>query len=106
MIRGVCHNPVDDPDAYRALIDVAQVAHEERDLRTFEKERPHIESAAFCICPVCHDRFDARDDCSTCAGNGFVTKPVPAVHRSGDLDDGVTGSHMEKPLASAQIGIV
>lgn len=78
MIAGVTYRPLSDADTYRALIDAAQVAHEERDLRAFEKVRPHIESAAFCMCPTCLDRFDARDDCLTCAGKGFVTKPVPA----------------------------
>ena len=73
MVRGVCHIPIDDPDTYRALIDAAQVAREERDLRIFEKVRPHIESAAFRMCPTCLDRFGARDDCTTCAGNGFIT---------------------------------
>lgn len=78
VIRGVAHQPVDDPDVYRALVDAGQVAHEERDLRAFEKVRPHIESAAFSACPVCLDRFGERDDCQTCAGKGFVTKPAPA----------------------------
>lgn len=78
VIRGIDYRPIDDPDAYRALVDAGQVAQEERDLRAFEKVRPHIESAAFCTCPVCLDRFDARDDCQTCAGKGFVTKPAPA----------------------------
>lgn len=77
MIRGVCRNPIDDPDAYRALVDAAQIAQEDRDLRFFEKVRPHIESAAFCICPACLDNFGARDDCPACAGQGFVTKPAP-----------------------------
>jgi hypothetical protein len=78
VIRGVDYRPIDDPDAYRALVDAGQVAQEERDLRAFEKVRPHIESAAFCTCPVCLDRFGARDDCPTCAGKGFVTKPAPS----------------------------
>lgn len=78
MIAGVTHRPLSDADAYRALIDAAQVAYEERDLRAFKKVRPHIESAAFCICPACHDSFDAREDCPTCTGKGFVTKPAPA----------------------------
>jgi hypothetical protein len=81
MIAGVTHRSISDADAYRALIDVAQVAQEERDLRTFERMRPHIESAAFCMCPACLDRFGARDDCQTCAGKGFVTKPAPAGSR-------------------------
>ena len=78
MVDGVTHHPLADADVYRALVDAAQVAQEERDLRAFEKLRPHIESAAFCICPECLDRFGARDDCTTCAGKGFVTKPAPA----------------------------
>lgn len=77
MIAGITHHPLSDADAYRALIDIAQVAQEERNLRAFEKVRPHIESAAFCICPACFDRFDARDDCATCAGKGFATKMQP-----------------------------
>jgi hypothetical protein len=81
MIAGVTHRPLSDADAYRALIDAAQVAQEERNLRAFEKVRPHIESAAFCICPDCLDNFSARDDCSTCAGKGFVTKLAPAGPR-------------------------
>ncbi|PNA03503.1 MULTISPECIES: hypothetical protein [unclassified Pseudomonas] len=78
VIRGVDYQPIDDPDAYRALVDAGQVAQEERDLRAFEKVRPHIESAVFCTCPACLDRFGARDDCQTCTGKGFVTKPAPA----------------------------
>jgi len=78
MIRGICHNPIDDPDTYRALVDAAQIAQEDRDLRVIEKVRPHIESAAFCICPACLDRFGTRDDCTTCTGKGFVMKPAPA----------------------------
>lgn len=76
MIDGVTRRPLADADAYRALVDAAQVAQEERDLQAFEKLRPHIESAAFSICSDCLDRFGARDDCSTCAGKGFVTKPA------------------------------
>ncbi|WP_277761520.1 hypothetical protein [Pseudomonas sp. A34-9] len=77
MIAGITYHSISDADAYRALIDAAQVAQEERDLRAFEKVRPHIESAAFRICPACLDRFDARDDCQACAGKGFVTKTAP-----------------------------
>lgn len=79
VIGGVDYSPIDDPDTYRALVDNGQVAQEERDLRTFEKVRPHIESAAFCICPACLDRFDVRDDCPTCVGKGFVRKPVGSL---------------------------
>lgn len=81
MIGGITHRPLSDADAFRALIDAAQVAQEERDLRAFKKMRPHIESAAFCMCPACLNRFGARDDCPTCAGKGFVTKPAPPGSR-------------------------
>jgi hypothetical protein len=79
MIAGVTHRPLSDADTYRALIDAAQVAQEERDLRAFKKLRPHVESAAFCICPACVDRFSTRDDCATCAGKGFVKKPFHLI---------------------------
>ncbi|MBK5373483.1 hypothetical protein JFT81_02385 [Pseudomonas sp. TH43] len=79
MIRGICHTPIDDPEAYRALVDAAQITQEDRDLRVFEKVRPHIELAAFCICPTCRDCFGERDDCSTCAGQGFVKKLIPTA---------------------------
>lgn len=78
VISGVDYKPIDDPDAFRAMVDTAQVAQEERDLQTFEKIRPRIESAAFCICPDCLDQFSTRDDCPTCAGKGFFEKPAPA----------------------------
>ncbi|CAH0211778.1 hypothetical protein SRABI89_02007 [Pseudomonas koreensis] len=80
MIADITHHPIFDSDTYRALVDAAQVAQEERDLRAFEKVRPHIESAVFCVCPNCLDRFGDRDDCTTCSGKGFVTKlPGPIL---------------------------
>ncbi|MFJ2710591.1 hypothetical protein ACIOZM_06835 [Pseudomonas sp. NPDC087346] len=79
VIRGIDCKPIDDPDAYRLLVDLAQLAQEQRDLRTFERVRPHIESAVFCMCPACLDRFGAREECPTCSGKGFVTKPAPAA---------------------------
>ncbi|MGE8484266.1 MAG: hypothetical protein ACN6Q5_16900 [Pseudomonas sp.] len=75
VIGGVDYKPIDDPDTYRGLVDAAQVAHEERDLRAFEKMRPYIESAAFCLCPACRDQFGESEDCPVCAGKGFVAKP-------------------------------
>ncbi|MDZ3826351.1 hypothetical protein [Pseudomonas monsensis] len=80
VIGGVTRRPLCDADYYRALVDAAQVAQEERNLPAFEKVRPHIESAAFCICRTCLDRFGAREDCHACAGRGFVTKPASCKH--------------------------
>jgi len=74
-VEGVTHEPIEDPDLYRALVDAAQVAQEGRDLRTFERVRPLIDLARFVTCPSCLDRFDRCEDCPACAGRGFVTTP-------------------------------
>jgi hypothetical protein len=76
MIDGRAVEPIDDPDTYRALVDVAQVAEECRDVTVFEKLRPLIDLARFRLCPACHDDFAPREDCSTCDGRGFVTKTL------------------------------
>lgn len=75
-VEGVTYEPIEDPDLYRSLVDAAQVAQECRDLHTFERARPLIDLARFYICPACLDRFDRCEDCPTCAGRGFVSKPA------------------------------
>jgi hypothetical protein len=77
-IEGVAFEPIEDPDLYRALADAAQVAKEGCDLRAFERVRPRLDLARFRTCPACLDRFDRREDCQTCTGRGFVTKPSAA----------------------------
>jgi hypothetical protein len=74
MILGVTYTPIEDPDIYRALVDAAQVALEGRNLNAYEKMRPFIDLARFKTCPACLDRFDRRDDCAACSGQGFVIK--------------------------------
>ncbi|MFJ7281841.1 hypothetical protein [Pseudomonas sp. NPDC099000] len=76
VVEGVTYQPIDDPDLYRVLLDTAQLAQESHNLRAFEKARPLLELANFCTCPTCLDHFGQRDDCPTCSGNGFVTKPA------------------------------
>jgi hypothetical protein len=75
-VEGVIYEPIEDPDLYRALLDAAQVSKEGCDLRAFERVRPRLDLARFRICTACLDRFDRREDCPTCAGRGFVTKPA------------------------------
>lgn len=75
IINGKTYVPLEDPDIFRSLIDVAQVAKECCNLHTFERLRPFIELARFCKCPACLDRFGRREDCQTCDGQGFLTKP-------------------------------
>lgn len=77
IIDGKTYEPLEDPEIYRALIDiaqVAQVAQECRNLNTFERLRPFNELARFCTCPSCLDRFGSCEDCQTCLGEGFVKK--------------------------------
>ncbi|TWC57217.1 hypothetical protein FBY04_106261 [Pseudomonas sp. SJZ080] len=75
-VEGVTFEPIEDPNLYRALVDVAQVALECRDLRAFERVRPLIDLARFHTCPTCLDRFDWCEDCETCLGRFFLTKPA------------------------------
>lgn len=75
-IEGVAFKPIEDPDLYRALVDIAQVAEECRDLLVFERLRPFLDLARFRLCPACLDRFDSREDCPTCSGHGFVTNSL------------------------------
>lgn len=81
IIEGRTYHPIADIDVYRTLIDMAQIALEDRNLLAFEKMRPRIESAAFCMCPACLDRFDKREGCLICDGNGFTLKlPQKDLH--------------------------
>ncbi|WP_460153575.1 hypothetical protein [Pseudomonas sp. S2_B07] len=75
VVEGVTYEPIEDSDMYRALVDTAQLARESRNLRVFEKARPLLELASFGACPTCLDSFGLRDDCQTCSGIGFVSKP-------------------------------
>lgn len=75
-LEGMTREPIEDPDIYRALVDAAQIAHERSDIRAFERVRPRLHLARFRTCPACLDRFDLSEDCPTCAGRGFVTKPT------------------------------
>ncbi|WP_460127692.1 hypothetical protein [Pseudomonas sp. H1_D05] len=73
-INGATYKPLRDPEIFRWMIDVAQVAREIRNIHMFERLRPFIELARFCICPTCLDHFAKCEDCLTCSGKGFVTK--------------------------------
>ncbi|WP_426136366.1 hypothetical protein [Pseudomonas sp. PWP3-1b2] len=74
VVNGKIYPAICDADAYRALVDCAQVALEDRDFESYRKARPLLLSAKFAKCTVCLDRFALREDCTTCAGNGFVSK--------------------------------
>jgi hypothetical protein len=77
MVSGVVYQPIEDPDVYRWMLDVLQVAKENKQLDIMQKIRPFFELARFAACLSCNDRFGLREDCETCSGFGFVEKPVP-----------------------------
>jgi len=74
IIGGKTYEPLEDPEVFRNLIDLAQIAREHSDLSNFERLRPLIELARFVRCPSCLDRFGHSEQCPTCAGKGFVSK--------------------------------
>lgn len=83
FINGVLYPNIDDADAYRALVDTAQVALETHDFDTYRRARLLLLAAEFIKCTECHDRFDLKDDCQACAGNGFRPKRAPQPRNEG-----------------------
>lgn len=80
FINGVLYPNIDDADAYRALVDTAQIALETHDFDTYRKARPLLLAAEFIKCTECLDKFDLREDCHVCAGYGFLPKRQPHAH--------------------------
>lgn len=76
MVQGKVYTAIDDPDVYRWMVDVVQVATENRDVGVVNRIRPFLELAKFSQCSTCLDRFGKREDCVACDGLGFVPKPV------------------------------
>ncbi|WP_434569152.1 hypothetical protein [Pseudomonas sp. Z3-8] len=76
MIQGVVYRPIEDPDVYRWLTDILQVAREERNLLLMQKLRSIAELARFVQCSLCLDQFGVREACGACAGQGFMPKRV------------------------------
>jgi len=73
-INGKEYSNIDDPDAYRALLDTPQVALENHDFETYRRARPLLLAAAFSKCVSCRDHFALREDCEACGAMGFVAK--------------------------------
>ncbi|UVM74942.1 hypothetical protein [Pseudomonas alvandae] len=74
MIKGVVYAPIEDPDFYQSLVEISQVALEQKNLVLMEKTRPFLELARFVQCPSCINCFGRREDCPTCDGCGFISK--------------------------------
>ncbi|MGY2171536.1 hypothetical protein [Pseudomonas gingeri] len=73
-INGREFSNIDDPDTYRALADIAQIALENHDFLTYQRTRPLLTAAMFKKCQTCMDRFTLREDCRDCGGLGFAEK--------------------------------
>ncbi len=80
-INGIEYTNIDDPEAYRALAECAQVALETHDFGAYQRARPLLLAAAFKKCPVCLDRFATREECQACAGHGFVARRCVSSNR-------------------------
>lgn len=81
FVNGVLYTCVDDPDAYRLLLDSAQLALENHDFDTYRVVRPLLLSARFTKCSECNDNFLMREDCTTCCGHGFIQLARTSSHQ-------------------------
>ncbi|UZE02173.1 hypothetical protein [Pseudomonas mediterranea] len=75
MVSGKTYWAIEDPDVYRWMIDVVELATENHDIEIVQRIRPFLELARFIRCSFCLDRFGEREDCAPCNGLGFVEKP-------------------------------
>lgn len=71
---------IDDPDHYRAVLDEIQYAAEQDDSKRHAVLTTRASISIFMPCPTCEDRFSQREDCTGCAGLGFV-RETPARFR-------------------------
>lgn len=72
LIEGKWLTGVNDPDAYRVLIDLGQEAFEKKDWARYRRLRDRARYSPFACCPACHDSFARREDCERCCGLGFI----------------------------------
>ncbi|WP_156155240.1 hypothetical protein [Pseudomonas plecoglossicida] len=63
---------VNDPDAYRALVDLAQAAFEQKNWALYRRLSDRVRFSPFACCMGCNDSFAAREDCEKCGGLGFT----------------------------------
>ncbi|MGQ3820380.1 hypothetical protein [Pseudomonas alliivorans] len=75
QINGVQLQRLDDADQYRVLVDAATLALERNDFDGYVKLWERHSYSIFKTCSTCLDRFWLREDCSPCAGRGFVEDP-------------------------------
>lgn len=75
QINGVDCQRVADEDQYRALIDASAVALDQGDFKAYVTLWERHSYSIFIRCLHCCDRFDLREDCTACAGRGFVEDP-------------------------------
>lgn len=66
---------LDDPDMYRAIIDSALIALEEGNMPLYIELWERESFSIFTQCSSCCDRFELREDCPTCSGQGFIEDP-------------------------------
>ncbi|RWU18122.1 hypothetical protein DM813_26025 [Pseudomonas alkylphenolica] len=72
MVDGRTLQGVEDPDAYRVLVDLAQEAFEGKDWARYRILRDRVRYSPFKCCTACCDSFALREDCGACQGQGFL----------------------------------
>ncbi|TLX54848.1 hypothetical protein DN824_20405 [Stutzerimonas nosocomialis] len=63
---------IDDPDTYRTMLDLIELAIEQGDAERATALTERASVSIFMPCPACEDRFSRREDCAECVGMGFV----------------------------------
>lgn len=72
---GQMRTRIDDPDAYRAIVDASTNALERGNMTSYVKQWEREGFAIYIPCSTCRDRFYLREDCDACSGLGFVEDP-------------------------------
>ncbi|CAI8890975.1 hypothetical protein I5591_20760 [Pseudomonas syringae pv. tomato] len=75
QINGVDCQRLTDEDQYRALIDASAVALDQGDFKAYVALWERHSYSIFTRCLHCLDGFAVRDDCTHCAGRGFIEDP-------------------------------
>ncbi|MDH0292013.1 hypothetical protein N7414_23055 [Pseudomonas sp. GD04087] len=76
IVAGKVVRAITDADAFRLALDAHQVAQEEGDAARASALALLIELGRFRRCPACRDSFADREECESCGGLGFISKPA------------------------------
>ncbi|MBD9629732.1 hypothetical protein [Pseudomonas sp. PDM19] len=67
---------ITDPDGFRLLLDMIEVAHEAGNVARARHLERRAEVSPFRVCPSCRANFATQYDCAQCTGLGFIRVTV------------------------------